>query len=106
MPVSGVFPDVRSRIHMQHDVPFFQVSCFSKGGGMGLSVPPLSVAVTPEWSGRRMSLWIRPPEGKPSSELVASPTGRGGDLGLGRGTRACQAWHDAYSGWYHQAKMI
>lgn len=108
MPVSGVVPDVRSRIHMQHDVPFFQVSCFSKEGGMGVPVPPLSVAVTPGWSGRRTSLWIRPPEGEPSSDLVASPTGRGGDLGSGRGTRAWRAWDDAYLdiGRYHQAEMI
>lgn len=73
---------------------------------MGVPVPPLSVAVTPGWSGRRTSLWIRPPEGEPSSDLDPSPTGRGGDLGLGRGTRTWRAWDDAYSRRYHQAGMI
>lgn len=40
MPVSGVVPDVRSRIHMQRDAPFFQVFGFSKKGGGGFRSAP------------------------------------------------------------------
>lgn len=106
MPVFGVVPDVRSRIHMQHNAPFFQVSCFSKKVGGAPPFRPFPSLLHPSGQVDVRLFWIRPAEGEPSSDLDASPTGRGGDSSMRHGTRTSRTWDDAYSGGYHQVVMI
>lgn len=100
MPVFGVVPDVRSRIHMQHDAPFFQVFLASRRRDGGFPFRPFPSLLHPSGQVDVRLFWIRPPEGEPegepSSDLIAFPTGRGGGSSMRYGTRTWRAWDDAY----------
>lgn len=88
--LSRLVPDVRSRIHMQRNAPFFQVSCFSKEGWGCFRSAPFRRCYTRVVRSTYV-FWIRPPEGEPSSDLDPSPTGRGGDSSISKQWK--ETWH-------------